>query len=180
MKKILLILLALSLFLTGCNNLDDTPNKKVEAFFNNYQTLDNTVLDDLDEVVTKETRFTAEQRERYKKLMKKQYQGLSYEIKDDMIDGDTAIVTVEIKVNDFSKVLTETDAYLQMNPNEFKDDAGIYSEEKYMDYRLERLEKSNEKIKYTLEITLTKRDNEWTIDNLSTNDLDKINGIYNA
>lgn len=180
MKKILLVLATLTLFLTGCNNLDDTPNKKVEAFFNNYQTLDNAVLDDLDEVVAKETRFTAEQKEKYKKIMKKHYQDLSYEIKEDMIDGDTATVTVEIKVNDFAKVLNEADSYLQANPNEFKDDAGIYSEEKYMDYRLEQLEKTNEKVKYTLEINLTKRDNEWTIDNLNSDDLDKINGIYSA
>lgn len=180
MKKIIILLTTLMVFLTGCNNLDDTPNKKVEAFLNDYQTLDNKVLDDLDKVVSRETRLNDSQKEKYKKIMKKNYQNLSYEIKEDSIDGENATVIVEIKVNDFSKVLNESDSYLQANPDEFKNDEGIYDEEKYMDYRLEQLEKSNEKVKYTLEINLSKRDNEWTVNNLSSDDLDKINGIYNA
>ena len=39
--------------------------------------------------------------------MKKQYQNLTYTIKDEEIDGDTAIVKVEIEVYDFNKAMNE-------------------------------------------------------------------------
>ena len=56
MKKLLFIIIAL-IAITGCtlSNIDNTPTKQVEAFFNNYQTLDQKVLNDLDLVINKKT-----------------------------------------------------------------------------------------------------------------------------
>ncbi len=179
MKKVITVLVGI-LLLTGCGNkMFNTPTKKVEAYFSNYQSLDKAVLSQLDKVVAEEEKFNTKQRESYRDLMKKHYRNLTYDIKDEKIDGDTATVTVEIEVTDYSKVLEKAEQYLKDNAEKFKDEVtGDYDESAYMDYRIEQLKKADEKVKYTLEMTLTKVDGEWTLDNPSDADLSKIHGTY--
>lgn len=181
MKKILsfIVLLGLS---TGCsctsNITKSTPTKEVEKFLNNYQTLNNDVVAQLDDVVQKELTFTEEQKEKYKDIMKKHYQDLTYEIKDEVIDGDNATVTVEIEVRDYSKIMSDADTYLTEHPEEFNDDTGAYNVSLFNDYRLEKIKEAKEKVKYTLNLTLTKIDDEWHLDDLSEIDESKIHGTY--
>ena len=109
MKK-MLIAFIMVLFLTGCNNdLMNTPTKRVETMLNNYVTLDEEVVDDLDNTLLEETVMTNEQKSRYKDILKRQYQNLSYEIKDETIDGDTATVEVEIEEYDYRKTIDAAD-----------------------------------------------------------------------
>lgn len=180
MKKYI-IAVVIAFILTGCGtkNLMNTPTKKVEMFFENYQTLDDDVLEQLDNTVKQSTEFTESQKEEYKRLMKKHYQSLKYDIKDETVDGDRATVTAEIEVKDYSKIMSEADSYLEKNQKEFEDEEGNYSKEKFMDYRLEQLKKAEDTVKYTIELSLTKIDDEWKLDNLSDADMQKINGIYN-
>lgn len=181
MKKILTIV---SLILvTGCslgNNkiMKETPTKKVEKFFSNYQTLDAEVLKQLDETVNKESDFTEEQKNDYKELMKKHYKNLKYEIKDEVIDGDTATVTVEIEVTDYSKSMKEADDYLSQNTKEFNNEQGTYDITLFNKYRLEKLKDVKDKVKYTLDLTLTKVNNDWILDTISDTDESKIHGTY--
>ena len=117
MKKFLCLLGAL-IVMTGCSlteNMDNTPTKKVEAMLAKYQSLDAGVLEDLDEVVNAEDLFDNDQKDQYREIMKKHYQDLTYTIKDETIDGDNAVVTVEIEVNDYSKVMANADQYLEDN-----------------------------------------------------------------
>ena len=100
--------------------MSNTPTKQTELFFNKYQTLDQSVLDDLNHVVAAETQFNTEQRERYKELMKKHYQNLTYKIKDEEVNGNTAVVIVEIEVTDYANVLRDSESYLSENPQNFK------------------------------------------------------------
>ncbi len=179
MKKIA-ALVATILLMTGCSitkDLDNTPTKKVEALLNNFQTLDSSVLSDLDKVVDLETSFTDKQKETYKDIIKTNYQKLTYTIKNAVEDGDEAVVTAEIQVIDYTKVLNEADTYLEEHPTEFEAD-GKYDEDKYLDYRLEQLKTAKDKVTYTLDFTLTKVDEEWTVDNLTNEIRDKINGTY--
>jgi hypothetical protein len=44
--------------------------------------------------------------------------------------------------------------------------------------RIEQLNKSSDRVTYTIEFNLTKVDNNWTIDNLTDEDLEKIHGTY--
>ena len=67
--------------------------------------------------------------------------------------------------------------YLKEFPEEFEEN-GEYSESKYNDYRLEQLKNAKEKVKYTVDFTLTKVDGQWIVDDLSNEIRDKINGIY--
>jgi len=95
MKKVLFAVAAL--LLVGCE-LSNTPTRQVEALMKKYQTLDNSVLTDLDVVIKHDEHLEGEQEEKYRDIMKKHYQNLIYEIKDEVINGDEAVVKVEITV----------------------------------------------------------------------------------
>ena len=58
-------------------------------------------------------------------------------------------------------------------------DSSIYTKETYDEEKLNRLEKAKDKVKYTLEITLTKNDkDEWQLDALTNEQMKKIQGMY--
>lgn len=175
MKKLVYILFLF--LLVGCNDLSNTPTKKTEEFLKKYQTLDESVINDLENVVN-ESDLNDEQKTIYIDIMKKQYQSLSYEVKDETLDGDEAITAVEISVIDFKKVLDEANEYLKNNEEEFYDN-GEYSVVKFNDYKLNKLKEAKDKVRYTIEIKLTKINDEWTVDHLSNETYDKINGVYN-
>ena len=175
MKKLVYILFLF--LLVGCNDLSNTPTKKTEEFLKKYQTLDESVITDLENVVN-ESDLNDEQKAIYIDIMKKQYQNLSYEVKDETLNGDEAITAVEISVIDFKKVLDEANEYLKNNEEEFYDN-GEYSVVKFNDYKLNKLKQAKDKVRYTIEIKLTKINDEWTVDHLSNETYDKINGVYN-
>lgn len=176
MKKILLLGMFL---LGGCSFYENNPTKEVEDFLAKYQTLDEEVLKDLNESANQAGTFNEKQKDEYLTIMKKHYQHLRYEIKDETIDGDNALVKVEIEVDDYSKILNEVDEYQTKHEEEFKDDLGNYSETKYMDYRLKAMKNVKETVKYTLELSLTKNKDGWKLKKLTPADEQKINGIYN-
>ena len=178
MKKIIYIVLSL-LLLCGCNDLSNTPTKKTEEFLKKYQALDNSVLTDLDNVLNSDNTLNENQKIMYKDIMKKHYQNLSYEIKNETIDGDEAIVTVEISVTDFKKVLDEANNYMNNNMEEFYDENGNYSISKFNDYKLNKLKDAKDKVRYTLEISLSKVNDEWQVNTQNQITYDKINGIFN-
>ena len=94
------------------------------------------------------------------------------------VNANKAIVTVEINVYDYNKSLKEILEYRDNYIGEFMSD-GYYDESKYIDYKIDKLKQVSDKIKYTLNIELTKIDNKWYIDDLSKEYLEKINGVYN-
>ena len=168
MKKLLIVLILL--LFTGCTlkDIDNTPTKQVETFLNNYQTLDKKVLKDLDLVIAKQNNFNNEQKERYRKILKKHYQNLTYEIKDETVNGNRANVEVEIEVTDFYKALKEL-----KNKNE------ITNNEDYINEQLDILEKAKDTVKYTLNLTLTKNKNgDWILDDINDIEEKKILGTY--
>lgn len=180
MKKFLCAL-ALVVLLTGCElgkQLDNTPTKKVENFLNKYQTLDDDVLDSLDSVIAEETLFNNDQRDKYRDIVKSNYQKMSYKIKDEEVDGNTARVTVEIEVIDYSKIMSDAEDYREKHKDEFLVN-NEYNESKFIDYRLDKLKEAKEKVKYTMDLSLTKVKDEWIIDDLSKENEAKLNGVYN-
>lgn len=180
MKKIIVpFLMTLTILLSGCGEtLNNTPTKQVEMFLMNYQTLNKDVIEALNDVLKSDNSMTESQKEKYKDIMKNHYKNLVYDIKDERIDGDTAVVTVEIEVYDYSKVIANANSYLEEHMDEFLDDDNKYNQEKFVDYRLSEFEKAKDKIKYTLDLTLTKIDDKWQLDKISSLDEDKILGVY--
>lgn len=179
MKKIITII-GLALILTGCSlkNMDNTPTKKVETYLNNYQTLDSSVLNELDSIVDDEILFTNEQKDTYRDILKKHYQDLVYKIKEETVNGDKATVETEIEVNDYTKVLKETESYRITNESEFINENGIFSESKFNEYKLNLLKNNKDKVKYTIYFSLTKVNDEWVLDKLTETEQEKILGIY--
>lgn len=177
MKKILYIILTVIL-LTGCGQISNTPTKQVEGFLNKYQTLDQNVLDDLENVISEEDMFDQTNKEKYRDVIKKQYKDLTYYIKEERVDGDKAIVTVEIIVYDFVSTISEAENYKNNHSDEFKDENGKFSQTKYVDYVIQQLSKTKDKVKYTLDLSLTKTEDKWKLDALDSDTEEKILGIY--
>lgn len=177
MKKILLVLLVI-LFITGCNSLMNTPTKKVEYLLSKYQSNDEDVLSQLDESLLKDEILSTEQKERYKNILKRQYKDLTYTVKDEAIDGKTAVVEVEIEVYDYSKAISNTEDNLINNSEIFMDSNGEINTIMYNDTKLSNLEGVNDRVKYTINFTLSKIDEEWVVDDLTETERMKIHGLY--
>lgn len=170
MKKILLLGITLFItlaFLVGCS-LSNTPTSKVEDLFSKYQMLDDEITGEIDDLLEIET-LTNDQRDRYRKLIEDQYKNLTYEIKDEMIDGDTAVVTAQIEVLDYRKAISELNTDDNTNSNILE----------YNNQKLDKLESVKDKVAYTLEINVIKdEDGNWKITDLSSDDIKKIQGMY--
>jgi len=119
MKKLLAILAVAFLILTGCENTMNTPTSKVEEYLGKYQKLDKGVLEELDDVLKKETSMSEEQKKEYRTLLEKQYQNLNYKIKNEDIDGDTATVDVEVEVLDYQTTIDKSKEYYAEHKDEF-------------------------------------------------------------
>lgn len=125
MKKILLCFSCIMaiVLLSGCS-MDNTPTKKVENFLDNYKNQDKTVLTQLKDMVDTDSLMDETQKSTYTDIMKKQYKDMTYTIKDEVIDGDTATVTTEIEVYDYYKINKDAEDYYNKNPDEFKSVTG--------------------------------------------------------
>ena len=166
MKKILSIFIFL-LLLVGCS-LSNTPTSKVEDLLNKYQRLDSDIEKGIDTVVGEES-LTGVERDRYKKIIEKQYKNLSYQIKDETYNGDVCTVTTEIEVLDYKKIINEVNNNYQ-NKN--------YTKEEYNNEKLDKLEKTKDKVKYTIDFKVKKENNNWTLEALDDDTIKKIQGTY--
>lgn len=170
MKKI--IFLGSVLFITlvclfGCS-LSNTPTSKVEELFTKYQMLDDDIKKGIDDILANET-LTNEQKERYKEIISNQYKNLTYEIKDEKVDGDLEVVTVQIEVYDYRKAISNLNTELDTN----------YDVLEYNNKKLDTLEKVKDKVSYTLDINVLKDNNgNWYLAELSNTDIKKIQGMY--
>lgn len=179
MKKIIVFLTVFlsTILLSGCT-MDNTPTRKVENFLNNYRNLDNSVLSQMNSMIDTDNLMTTDQKSAYSEVLKRQYKDLTYTIKDERIDGDNATVTAEIEVYDFYKVTNDATLYYNENLNEFKDENGNVLESKFIDYRIGNMKKTSDRVKYTIDFTLTKQDNTWVINDIDDITRQKIHGLY--
>ena len=214
MKKILILLscIMVVILLSGCS-MDNTPTKKVENFLDNYTSHSDKVLNQLKEMIDSDSLMDDNQRNTYSEIMKRQYKDMTYEIKDETINGDNATVTAEIEVYDYYKTNKDAEEYYNNNPNEFSnnkdqdvvdkakdvvEDAveGVKdaveganndnntttnsndSDSKFIQYRLDQLTNTKERVKYTVDFTLTKVDNKWKLNDIDDATRQKIHGLY--
>lgn len=213
MKKILIYLscIMIVILLSGCT-MDNTPTKKVENFLDNYTSGSDTVLNQLKEMVDSDSMMDDNQRNTYSDIMKRQYKDMTYEIKDETINGDNATVTAEIEVYDYYKANKDAETYYNNNPDEFKSDDneglvdkvkdaaldavdgakdavengnnndnntnGNSSDSKYLEYRLNQLTNTKDRVKYTVDFTLTKVDGKWKLNDIDDATRQKIHGLY--
>ena len=175
-KRLLFVVLSILLLTTGCM-LSNTPTSKVEALLNKYNSNDQAIVTELEDYL-EENELSDDLKEKYKDVYLKQFSDLKYEVKDEVIDGDNATVTVQITVYDFYKTEMASNNYLTEHREEFYKEDGVYDKEKFENYKLEELKNTNDKVDYTIDFTLTKVDGDWAIDNLNDEQLEKIHGVY--
>lgn len=168
MKKIIYLFIFL-IILVGCT-LSNNPTSQVEDLLTKYQTLDNDIENGITKILNEEN-LNKEQKEKYKKIIEKQYKNLSYEIKDERIDKNDAIITVELEVLDYKKIVNEiSNDYLN------KDD---YTLKEYNDDKINKLEKANERVIYTIDFKVKKdKDDNWKLVSLDNETIKKIQGMY--
>ena len=172
-KKCIILLLGMFL-LSACTSL--SPSEKVENMLNKYIKNDKEILKELDLYIDRQD-LNEKQKTKYKEIVKDEYSSIKYEIKDELIDGENATVEVEIKVKDLFKPSREAEKVLIDNPTEFYTN-GAYDPDKYVDYKLDLMEKSEKTVTFTIYVTLTYKDDTWLIEELDEATLEKIHGIY--
>ena len=117
--------------------------------------------------------------EQNEEVLKKQYKNLKYKITNETYDGDEALVSVTITVFDLYKAQTDANNYLNQHQDEFLDEDGVYDKSKFLDYKLEQMKNYKDTTDYTIEFHVVKNDDsKWEVQELSTDDLEKIHGIF--
>lgn len=183
MKRIIVSIFLFSIItiICGCSLKSGmTPREKVSEFLDSYKNQDKDVIDDLEEVIS--TEYEGDTKERYKNIMINQYKNLDYDITDEIIDGNNALVTVDITVFDYSNAINDAEEYLTTHEKEFYKEnetkEQVFDNKKFLEYKLDLLEKVTDKKTYTIEFSLNYDDNEWKLDSLTDTDIEKIHGIY--
>ena len=178
MKKFLLAIFII--LLSACSLMQaNTPKERVKELLDKYKNQDTNIIYELENVISSE--YTGDYKERYKELMLDQYKNMEYDITDEIIDGDTAIVTADVTVYNYGSIIDSANDYLRKHEEEFykKDSENKeIDKEKFMEYKLDLLENTSDRKTYTLEFTLTKENNEWKLDDLSNENISKLHGIY--
>ncbi len=178
MKKII-IALFLVILLTGCScSLNDTkPESAVETFFDKYRMHDDNVLTQLKQTIESEITDDNNKKD-YQELMEKQYDQFAYVIKDINEDNDTAVVTVELTVLNYHDAILKAEEELEKNKERFNDENGVYDEEKFMSYKIEKMQDVDDTVTHTITLNLTKENGMWKVEQLSNDDITKLHGLY--
>ncbi len=170
MRKIIILVISLIL-VTGCDDIMNTPTRRVEEYLGKYQILDSSVLTELDDVFDNSD-YSEKYKEEYKELMIKQYQNLSYKIKNEQTNGDTANVIVEIEVFDYNNAIDEANDYIDEHESEFQNKEDIDH------YKINAIKNVTDKASYTINFSLVKDNKKWVLEKINDNDLEKIHGLY--
>ena len=172
MKKLIICLL---LILTGCKA--ETAKLACENFFNEYQSLSDNVLKDIDMITTKED-LKKDYNDTYKEILKRQYRDIEYVIENESYDGNTATVTIKITVYDLYKSTKQAHTYLEEHKEEFLTN-NAYDSDKYIDFKLNAMKNTADRITYTIVLNCIKIDSTWQVEEPNEITLEKIHGIYN-
>lgn len=175
MKKVIVFLIIV-MSLTGCN-FSNTPSSTVQRYLDNYINLSDDVIMDIETTVASEE-LSNDNKNNYKKVITNQYENMKYEIKDESINANEAVVLVKITVVDLYKVEKDSQEYLNEHYDEFVSN-DMFDKNIFNTYRISNMLKANDTIDYEINFKLTKKDGEWTMDKVDKDTLEKIHGLYN-
>lgn len=174
-KRHLLISLIMLFILSGCT-MGNTPKAKVTELLKRYNNHADVVKVELGDYLNA-LDLEDDDLSGYNDVYLRQYSDLKYKIQDETIDGDVATVTVLITVYDYYGMENEINDYIGMNQEEFYED-DTYNPDLALKYRIGELGKATDTVDYTIDFTLTKVNNVWTVDTLTNEQLEKIHGTY--
>lgn len=174
-KVIVLFLLILSLYGCGFSN---SPSDEVSMYLDKYNSLNDDVLIDVDNVISKED-LSSGNKDVYKEVLLRQYKNMKYEIKDESINDNSAMVKVSVNVYNYYNTNVNSENYKNEHTNEFYDINGMFDNNVYNTYRLGELLKTNDTISYDITFHLKKDENgKWILDNPNEETIQKLNGFY--
>lgn len=176
-KKLLVILLVVISISTGCALMKSTPKSEVVKFLNNYKNNSKEVVNELNDYLATEN-LDKDSLEEYREIYLRQYSDMKYEIKDEKIDGDKAVVETQITVYDYYKTNSKSGEYFTSNQADFVDDKGDVDFAKYLKYKIDNLLNTTDTVNYTLTLNLNKTKDGWEIEPLTTEQLTKLHGTY--
>ncbi len=176
MKRLLITFLMISMII-GCNNSLNSPSNKVISFLDKYKNLDDKVLQELEYQIESKN-YNEKEKELYRNSIRRQYQNLKYKILEEKEYENTATVKVEIEVYNYIAAIEKASNYFLKNQELFINDDNIVDESKYIDYKLNEIEKTNERINYIIEFNLYKKNKIWYLRKIDNETLSKINGLY--
>ena len=146
--------------------MNNNPTSKVEELLAKYQALDDSVQYNYADL-SNDIEISDDLRVAYNDLIKKQFRNFSYDVKDENIYGDYAIVTVEIEVLDYKSVVEK---YPILGD---KMEDAIHKE------MVDRLENVKDKITYTIDFTVVQNeDDDWKLEQLDSDQMQMLLGIY--
>jgi len=178
MKKRWWLISLIIIFLTmGCMGMASSPSSKVEELLRRYQNHSEGVIIELGDFLDS-LNLDPETRDDYHSIYLRQYQDMEFEIKNETIDGDRAVVTVAIKVYDYYRAEININNFIMNNPNEFMDDDGNFSPYLAFRHRIDELLRVNDRVEYNVDFTITLINDEWVIDTLTEEQLEKIHGTF--
>lgn len=160
-------ILGIGMLLKGGDN--KTPIDLTKDFFNKYKKCDSEVVNKIEYPFNDE--LTDAQLKKYKELIKSQYMALDYEIAEEHIGEEDAIVKVQFNVLDYKSSYDKATSYLSLYGQD-------KSDEKKVEYKLKEMEKTQEKEKYSIEFTFHKLDGKWHMMDLTDSDFQKLAGIF--
>lgn len=176
MKKFLLVAL-ITLMFCGCS-MSGGPSMKVMEYLSKFNSLDELVIQDMESTIQGEN-LSTDNMTIYRNVLQRQYQDLKYDVVEESINGDNAVVIAKITVYDLNKSKQDSEIYMNEHQDEFLDMDNIFDQEGYMKYRLENMLATKDTISHNISFNLTKKDGEWEIDNIDRVTLEKIHGLYN-
>jgi len=176
-KRFWLIGLILLVFVVGCSAMANTPTARVEELLRRYQNHSQSIIIELGDFLDS-LNLDPNDRQDYHDIYLRQYRDLEFEVKNEVIDGDNAIVTVQIKVYDYHRAEININNFIANNPDDFLDENGNFSSTKAFRHRIDELMRITDRIEYTIDFTLTRVNDEWVVDTLTTEMLEKIHGTF--
>lgn len=183
MKKTIIAFFLSIILVTGCTNNLNTPTKAVESYLNKYQNLDGEVTAQLDNVISSDVTMSDDQKKAYRDLMINQYKNMSYKVVDENITSNEAEVEVELDLLDYASNISESRNYYKKHLDEFEDttDSSIDKVDNissFIEYKIKNMKNVTNRRKENITFYLSKIDNEWVVDDLSDNDMEKLHGLY--
>lgn len=176
---VLLVLLIIAVFVGFIRSRvsSTSPVGMTESYLKKYQKEDKSLTSKITYPFS--DKLNSNQEQRYKEIIKKQYRNIKYNISDEYVGDIDANITVEITVVDLKSEYEKANSYVLAHKDNYLNPEGNLDDEKVTNYKLEKLEKAIDKIDYSIVINYYKNDkNQWVMSELSSSDLEKINGTF--
>ena len=154
-----------------------TPTLKVSEYLSQFNSLDELVIQDMETTIQEEN-LSTDNMTIYRNVLQRQYQDLKYDIVEESINGDNAVVIAKITVYDLHTSKQNSETYMNEHQDEFLNTDNMFDQEGYMKYRLENMLATKDTVSHNISFNLNKKDNECVLDNIDRATLEKIHGLY--